>query len=172
MRWPADLDPASLRQPNGQSCGAATALAARAILEGWRPENPEVDIPRAHRILTSATSARDRFQMPWPRALGTPPWAIANTLRALTGEHIATVFARPRAAIAYDVLREQLYDRPVGVYVGNRWLPRHVVLATDATPDGVRVFDPAEGRLVDVPEQQWTQHRVGVAGWTHFWFVV
>lgn len=172
MRWPADLDPRLLEQPDGRSCGAAAVLAARAILEGWRPEDPETDITRAHRLLTSATSARDRFQMPWPRALGTPPWAVANSLRALTGQHVATVVARPRPVIAYDVLRAQLATRPAAVYLGSRWLPRHVVLAVRTTTTGVEVFDPAHGRLVDVPAERWTHHRVRVAGWDHLWFVV
>ena len=173
MRWPADLDPRDLKQPDPQSCGAASALAAKALLTGWRPTDADAEIRTEHRILTSAVSPRDRFQMPWPRALGTPPWALVNTMRQLTGRHIATVLARPRPAIAYDVLREELgTDRPVGVYIGNRWLPRHVILAVGATEDGVQVFDPARGTLIDVPERDWVQHRIGVAGWTHFWAVV
>ena len=172
MRWPADLPPALLRQPDTRSCGAASVLGARALLSAWRPEDAAHEIAEEHRLLTSARSPRDRLQVPWPRALGTPPWAVANALRALTGEHIATVFVRPRPVIGYDVLREQLRERPVGVYLGSRWLPRHVVLAVGEVAGGVEVFDPAAGRLVTVREQDWTAHRVGVAGWSHFWFVV
>lgn len=172
MRWPADLAPGTLRQPDSRSCGAASVLGARALLTSWRPEDPEHDITEEHRLLTSSRSPRDRFQLPWPRAIGTPPWAVANALRALTGEQVATVFVRPRPAIGYDVLREQLHSRPVGVYLGSRCLPRHVVLAVGAVEGGVEVFDPAAGRLVTVPEQQWTGHRVGVAGWDYFWLVV
>ncbi|MBM0124783.1 hypothetical protein [Pimelobacter simplex] len=172
MRWPDDLAPGTLRQPDARSCGAASVLGARALLTSWRPANPEDDITEEHRLLTSSRSPRDRFQLPWPRALGTPPWAVANALRALTGEHVATVVVRPRPAIGYDVLREQLRSRPVGVYLGSRCLPRHVVLAVRATATGVEVFDPATGRLVDVPAESWSGQRVGVAGWNYFWFVV
>lgn len=172
MRWPADLAPDRLRQPDARSCGAASVLGARALLTPWRPESPTDDILGEHRLLTSSRSPRDRFQMPWPRALGTPPWAVANALRALTDEHIATVFVRPRPVVGYDVLREQLRSRPVGVYLGSRWLPRHVVLAVGAVEGGVEVFDPAQGRLVTVRQQQWAEHRVDVAGWSHAWFVV
>jgi len=172
VRWPADLEPALLQQPDARSCGAASALAARALLRGWRPGDAEQEILAEHRLLTSTRSPRDRFQMPWPRALGTPPWALANALRTLTGRHIATVIARPRPAIGYEVLREQLADRPVGVYIGSRWLPRHVVLAVEATADGVQVFDPARGALLDVPRRRWLDHRIAVAGWSHLWFVV
>ena len=123
-------------------------------------------------MLCSATSARERFQMPWPQALGTPPWAIANTLRVLTDRHIATLVARPRPAIAYEVLWENVVDRPLAVYIGSRWLPRHVVLAFASVGDAIRVFDPAGGELVTVPREHWQRHAVGVAGWDHLWFVV
>lgn len=175
MHWPADLDPSDLKQPDPRSCGAASALAAKAMLSGWRPADADTGIAgqilAEHRLLTSSTSPRDRFQMPWPRALGTPPWAIVNLLRVLTGQHIATVFARPRPAIAYEIVREQLRTRPVAVYVGSRWLPRHVILAVAALDGAIEVFDPAHGRLVRVPEEDWTHHKIGVAGWSHVWFV-
>lgn len=174
MRWPADLDPSALKQPDPRSCGAASALAAKAMLSDWRPAagaDGATEIKDEHRVLTSATSARDRFQMPWPRALGTPPWAIVNLLRVLTGQHIATVFARPRPALAYEIVREQLAHRPVAVYIGSRWLPRHVILAV-ATMDGaIQVFDPARGQLVRVIEEKWVDNDFDVAGWSHVWFV-
>lgn len=187
MDWPADLRPEALKQPDQTSCGAASTVAARALLTGWRPDDPPSAIRAEHRRLTSAHSHRERFQVPWPRRLGTPPWAVAGALAALSGKRIATVNARPRPGPAFDVLVEQVCDRPVGVYLGSRWLPRHVVLAVAAVaPTGaaydvrsrddqhlaVRVFDPASGDLVTVPRTRWLEHEVGVAGWSHFWFVV
>ena len=173
MDWPTDLRPAELKQPDALSCGAASMVAARALLTRWRPDDPEAAIRAEHRRLTSAHSHRDRFQVPWPRRLGTPPWAVANALMALTDERIATVNARPRPRVGHQVLVEQVRTRPVGVYVGNRWLPRHVVLAIAADHDGaVRLFDPARGALVTVSRDRWHEHRVGVAGWSHFWAVV
>ncbi len=175
MDWPADLDPGSLRQPDQVSCGAASMVAARILLEpGWRPGDPVAEIHEEHRRLTSLYSRRDRMQMPWPRRLGTPPWAVANELSALSGHRIATVNARPRPGIGYDVLVEQVRARPAAAYLGNRWLPRHVVLVVAAAAGGaaVRVFDPARGALVTVPRERWEEHRVAVAGWSHVWFVV
>lgn len=173
MRWPADLDPHALRQPDQRSCGAASVLAARALLTDWRPRDGKTEIAEEHRLLTSSRSPRDRLQMPWPRALGTPPWAVANALRTLTGKHLATVMVRPRPAVGYDVLREQLRTRPVAVYLGSRLLPRHVVLAVGETGDGIEVFDPSGGaRLIRVPHENWAGHRVGVAGWNYFWFAI
>ena len=172
MHWPADLAPTALRQPDRRSCGAASVLAARALLTGWRPVDGGAEIAEEHRLLVSARSARDRLQMPWPRALGTPPWAVATALRALSGEHVATVMARPRPGIGYEVVRENLRSRPVAIYLGSRLLPRHVVLAVGESGDGVEVFDPAAGRIQRVPAENWVGHRVGVAGWNHLWFVI
>lgn len=172
MRWPADLDPADLRQRDSRSCGAACVVAARALLRPWRPVDPGSEVQQEHRLLTSLRTPNDRLQLPWPRALGTPPWAIASALRALTGERVTTVHARPRPHLGYDVLREQLHSRPAAVYVGSRWLPRHIVLAVAAVDGAVEVFDPAAGRLIRVLEERWTGHRVDLAGWSHFWFVV
>ncbi|KAA1427193.1 hypothetical protein [Nocardioides antri] len=175
MDWPADVRPASLKQPDRVSCGPTSVVAARMLLEpGWRPADLTSEIARTHRRLTSSRSDRDRFHAPWPRRLGTPPWAVANALTALTGERIATVNARPRPHVGYDVLTEQARTRPVAVYLGNRWLPRHVVLAFAADPTGaaVRLFDPAGGALATVPADRWREHKVGVAGWNYLWFVV
>jgi len=138
----------------------------------WRPADLATEVARTHRRLTSQRSLRDRFQVPWPRRLGTPPWAVANALTALTGEPVATVNARPRPALGYEVMAEQVRTRPVAVYLGNRWLPRHVVLAFAAVDDAVRVFDPARGALVTVPRARWRDHEVGVAGWRYLWAVV
>ncbi len=174
MDWPADLSAAALKQPDPRSCGAASVVAARVLLTSWRPDDPGAAIRSEHRSLTSTRSHRDRFQMPWPRRLGTPPWAVANALAALTGERIATVHARPRPVLAYDVLVEQVRSRPVAVYLGNRWLPRHVVLAFATADAGaaVRLFDPARGALVTVPADRWRAHKVDVARWNYLWFVV
>lgn len=172
MPWPADLVPSALRQPDQVSCGAASVVAARALLTPWRPEDPVEEIRSEHALLTSSRSPRDRLQVPWPRRFGTPPWAVANALRALTGQHIATVVARPRPAIAYEVLRAQVAQRPTAVYVGSRWLPRHVVLAVRPVSDAIEIFDPAAGALLTVGSARWSEHRVDVAGWSHFWFVI
>ncbi|MEZ0579380.1 hypothetical protein [Nocardioides sp. MH1] len=176
MDWPADVAPATLRQPDSVSCGPTAMVAARMLLEpSYRPDDLPAEIAATHRRLTSTHSARDRFQVPWPRRLGTPPWAVANTLTDLVGrERIAAVDVRPRPGIGFEVLAEQVRRRPVAVYLGSRWLPRHVVLAFDEVrhEDAVRVFDPARGETVTVPRDRWASHRVEVAGWSHFWFVV
>ena len=175
MDWPADVRPADLKQPDIVSCGPTSVVAARMLLDpSWRPDHLPDVVARTHRRLTSTHSFRDRFQVPWPRRLGTPPWAVATALTQLTDSpRIAAVNVRPRAEIGFEVLHEQVQRRPVAVYLGSRWLPRHVVLVfATAGPDAVRLFDPARGELVTLPRDRWTHHRVGIAGWKYFWFVV
>lgn len=172
MPWPADLTPDALRQPDPRSSAAAAVVAARVLLTPWRPADPAAEILAEHRHLTSSRSPRDRLQVPWPRRLGTAPWALATALRVLTGERVATVHVRPRAVIGYEVLRERLASRPVPVYVGSRWRPRHVVLAVRAIDDAIEVFDPAAGAVLTIGRARWTEHRLGLSGWDHAWFVV
>jgi hypothetical protein len=175
MDWPADIRPSALRQPDGYSCGATTVVAARVLLEpGYRPADTKAEILGTHRRLTSATDSTGRAQLPWPRGLGTPPWAVARAISALTGEKVRTRLARLDPGAAYDELVRRVATRPAAAYIGNTWLPRHVVLVVAPVEgtDEVRVFDPAHGELVTVPRACWDRHEVGVAGWSHFWFVV
>ena len=174
MDWPADVAPSGLRQPDGTSCGPTAVVAARLLLQpAWRPPDLPAEILAAHRALTGTLGPTGRTQLPWPPALGTPPWAVAGVLADLTGMRVHTVVARWRAEPAYDELVRRVASRPVAVYVGSGWLPRHVVLAFDATSDdAVRVLDPARGRLVPLPRDRWVGHELDLAGWSHPWFVV
>lgn len=175
VRWPEDLPPTALRQPDRLSCGASSMVAARVLLRPpWRPEDPAAEIRAEHRALTSTRTPRGRLQMPWTRRLGTPPWAVASALGVLSEQRIATVHARPRPALAYEVLVAQLDSRPAAVYVGNRWIPRHVLLALEAPDAGlsIRLFDPWTGEIRLVEADRWRRHRLGVSGGDFFWFVV
>ncbi len=95
-----------------------------------------------HARVTGPVDAAGRLQVPWPRALGTPPWAVARQLSA-TGASTAggcaagglprvdhrVVPAWPdRGALLDRIVAATAEGRPVPVYVGNRWAPRHVVL--------------------------------------------
>lgn len=178
MIWPDGVDPRRLRQPDRRSCGAATVVAARIVHDAdYRPPDPADTIDRTHRQLTSVAGSGGpggdgRVRLPWPRERGTPPWAIARELAALTGDRVRTHVARWRPVTSYDVLRGRVAQRPTAVYVGSAWIPRHVVLAVTDTGAGIEVFDPARGRLVVVPEQRWVAHAVGLAGWSHVWAIV
>lgn len=170
--WPDDLDPGSLRQPDGFSCGAAVVVAARMLHDpAYRPIDVQHEIRRVHRELV-ATSHAGRAQLPWPRVLGTPPWALSREWSRLHGRDVAVDLARFSPAGSYDVLAGRAAERPTAVYVGSAWLPRHILLTLETHAGAVTVFDPASGRLVRVARRRWREHEVGVAGWSHFWAVV
>ena len=135
-----------LRQPDQRSCGPSSLVAARMLLEeSYRPADFDAEVLALHASVTSVASAR----LPWPRALGTPPWAVERQLERWTGDPWRTRVVRfsPEPAVTELTV----------LYVGNRWLPRHVVLALG---DG-RYYDPARGTVG--PRR---------SGWPTLWFTV
>lgn len=190
--------PLGLVQPDGRSCGAASLVAARMLLDpdyaalvtdgthpgtGLRlPGNTAERFGREtlamHRRVTGAAVLGGGMQLPWPRVIGTPPWAVAHQLSATGGPDLAP------AAYDVDVVRALPGDtgllirrglamgRPVAVFVGDVWLPRHVVLAVDATGDSVDCYDPARGRVVAASTRAFAERRLPFGRWTTAWFVV
>jgi hypothetical protein len=148
-----------LRQPDARSCGAATVVMAEARHDPAFAERACADqdafatvVLRRHRELT-------RWP-PWPRMIGTPPWAVARALTAVTGVPHHTRLARWRRSAP---------PPPSGaLYVGSRWLPRHVVLMV---AEG-RCYEPASGRVAGVPRDAFAAGELSLAGWSTPWFVV
>lgn len=153
-----------LVQPDQRSCGAACLVVARALGEsGYAfslrdPARWRAEVLRTH---AEVISLRDsgRLGLPWPRALGTPPWAVARRLRLVTGRPWGLV--RPDLVAVTAAVRVGI---PVPLYVGSRLLPRHVLLvvevgAAETAPGaGLRVYDPARGTvrpLEDVLRTGW-----------------
>jgi hypothetical protein len=165
----------SLAQPDRRSCGAACVVVA-GMLSRAEPEPPapttfREQVLATHRRLTGPLDARGRVQLPWPRALGTPPWAVARELAALTGLRYRVRWVRTRRE-AVGSLDDAHAGSPIALYVGNRWLPRHVVLVVGATRDGLRTYEPTSGRLVTVSRATVTSRRLRLAGWDVPWFSV
>ncbi len=100
---------------------------------------------------------------PWPRMIGTPPWAVARALSAATGVPHRTRLARWHRAAAHRHLADG-----VALYVGSRWLPRHVVLMVEVD----RCYEPASGRVASVPPGAFRAGELSLAGWRLPWFVV
>lgn len=152
-----------LVQPDGYSCGAATVVAVRALRDPSyaaslrSPDRWRAEVLAAHReVRAFVDPVAGRASVPWPRLLGTPPWAVARRLSALSGRPWHPRTATPwRSGPLLAAVRTALEaGHPVPVYVGSRLLPRHVVLAVWAG-GGLTVWDPAVGRVRPLGELRW-----------------
>ncbi|MDN4173650.1 hypothetical protein QWY28_11885 [Nocardioides sp. SOB77] len=159
---------APLRQPDPLSCGASVLVVSRMLAEEEYAARAARSFPAEvlamHRRVTGPRSRDGRAQLPWPRALGTPPWAVARELALVTGSPYRVRRAR------WSTLGDA--SGPVALYVGNRWLPRHVVLVLAADGDRMRLYDPAVGGPVIVRRTAFDARRLRVAGWDRPWFAV
>lgn len=175
MRADLPFGPA-LRQPDQRSCGAACVVVARMLrshpLRSRLVGGFSAEVLSAHRVLTSATDVAGRPQLPWPRALGTPPWAVARALAVSAAVPYRTALVRWSRGSAYDSAAAAVGEHPVALYVGSATLPRHVVLVLAAGVDGLDVYDPADGRLHTVTRRDFEQARLRLGGWPHPWFLV
>lgn len=175
----------TLRQPDATTCGASVAVLARRLIggasaatlagdaaSGFGAEEFGRRVVATHVRLTSRRDAIGRPQLPWPRALGTPPWALAREMSLLTGRRHRVAFVRDRRRHLERLRAEASPASPVPAYVGNRWLPRHVVLVLGPTDAGLSVYDPAAGFPVEITADDWTAATMHVGGWPRPWLVV
>jgi hypothetical protein len=160
------------RQPDRRTCGAAVLVMARMLGEPayarWVGEAADPaarfadEAMRTHRRTNRAAG----LQLPWPRALGTQPWALARELPGR--QRVTWVRDRPRAWA-----RTMAAGRPVPWYVGSGLLPRHVVLVTGRdSEDRVRVYEPHSGATVRVTRESFVGGTLGLAGWDRPWFIL
>jgi hypothetical protein len=173
--------PVRLAQPDRRTCGPS-ALVSLLMLEseGYRDRvlegGPEAararfaaEVRAVHRTTNRALDRRGRLQVPWARALGTAPWALARHV----GGRARYVLGRRRRAAAYDRLVASLRHGPTPVYVGNRRTPRHVVLAVAALDGVVTCYEPASGRRTLFTRDEWLAARLGgCGGWPVPWAIV
>jgi hypothetical protein len=175
------------RQPDQRSCGAASLVAAQMLVDPGYAETVSGPVPGSdfarealamHRRVTGLVDARGVLQLPWPRVIGTPPWAVARQMSALSGPGRPAVDYDTRLALGdRELLVVRMSEacaagRPVPVYVGDRWLPRHVVLAIAADPDGLRVYDPARGMVTLMRTSDFVASTLPFGRWRKPWFVV
>ncbi|WP_343989163.1 hypothetical protein [Terrabacter terrae] len=191
-------------QQTATTCGSASLTVARMLADPAFAQWVRDGIPRQasdgeardrrtaaerfaayEQVVMSRTNALvgagRHLQLPWPRALGTPPWGAQGELEHGAAEpgvdyHVTWFRHRGRQGLerAYAALRERVRaGRPALLYVGNAWAPRHVVLVLP--PTGERSFDvyePSAGAVVDLPEPAFVERRLGVAGWDLPWAAV
>lgn len=166
-----------LVQPDRRSCGAASLVMARRVVHaryaGLVTDQTTFadETLTLHRRLTSLSDTVGRWQVPWPRALGTPPWAVARELRVLTGVPYAVHVVRPHRHI-WRHLRAVGPTRPAVLFVGDRFLPRHVVLVTRVDGARATTYEPASGLMLEVDRQRWERDDLGLAGWDRPWLVL
>ena len=205
-------------QQSPVTCGSAALTVARMLVNpefarwivggidpsGGPPDSrPERDRFAEHeRAVMNRTNgfraAGGQWNIPWPHALGTPPWGAKTELQYGA--------ARPGAAYALrlvrlgssDALRDAHRDlvrlvregRPALLYIGNTWLPRHVTLvlpghghghgldADGLDADGLAgdgrldVYDPATGSVTELAADRFASRRLGIAGWNVPWIIV
>ena len=166
----------ALRQPDARSCGAASLVMARRLAHeryaGLVTDQPTFahEVTTLHRRVTSLSDTAGGWQAPWPRVIGTPPWAVARELRLVTGVRYA--LHPVRLGGAWSTLLDATVQHPVAVFVGDRFLPRHVVLVTGVDGARARTYEPASGLVLDVGREAWEEGRLALAGWDRAWLVV
>jgi hypothetical protein len=167
-----------LSQPDQRSCGPSSLVAAHILLDPAyaATQNPHAfatSVLALHRQLTGA-SAFGHAQLPWPRALGTPPWAVARAMTSFAGVRYRSRVVRwGKRSKAFDSLHTALTaGHPCPMFVGD-WIPRHVVLAVAPTDSGVDVYNPAHGTLAEMKRADFEAGKLTTVGsWTRPWFVV
>lgn len=164
-----------LTQPDQRSCGPSSLVAAHMVLDpAYRPASFSEDVLALHRSLTSPSYA-GRAQLPWPRALGTPPWAVAHAMQTYAGVAYRTRVVRlgSRSAVFDAVVAALVAGRPCPLYVGSTWLPRHVVLAVEPSAEGVHVYNPGRGSIDELTRSSFLAGELTIFGrWTRPWFAV
>jgi hypothetical protein len=130
-----------------------------------------------HRLTSGIKTASGQFQLPWPSALGTQPWSLAREMTTLTGRsyRVALIVASQRSRMFNRLTSLALAGTLVPLFVGSRWLPRHVVLVLpwhDLPSDQVVIYDPASGRRYPITAGDFGAGRLDVAGWSVPWAAI
>lgn len=180
LSWAARLLAAHPRQPDRRSCGASVLVVERALrdeayaqllVDDGGAHRFRAEVLGMHRRTTGPVSLSGRLQAPWPRALGTPPWAVAGQLSASRGPAVVRWVLRRRTLLDAIVTAVES-GAAVPLYVGGRWLPRHVVLVIGADEARLSCYEPSSGRLQSVPRRALLDRTLALAGWSTPWCAV
>lgn len=191
-------------QQSRTTCGSASLTVARMLVNpafarwirlGLGKDARDDDVPDAGteeqrfaayeqvvaRRTNALVGAGGRIQLPWPRALGTPPWGALHELEFGAADPLADydlewfrLASRPALDDAYASLQRRVREgRPALLYIGDAWLPRHVVLVMPATRgQQLDVYEPSVGRVVDLPRRGFVDRELRLAGWDVPWAAV
>lgn len=188
-------------QQSPVSCGAACLTVARMLVNPqfarWitTGEGPRVDAPPGdteaerfaayERVVMNRTNrlyaGGRRLNLPWPKALGTPPWGARKELEfgaSRRGTTYTVVVLRGRLSGRLRAAHARLIElvdegEPALLYSGNALLPRHVALVLPGDGDRtLEVYDPATGLVTLLDEDSFARRRLRLSGWDVPWFVV
>lgn len=160
-------------QPDGTTCGSSSLVMSQMMNDpayalwmetGYDPATGVTD-PRTpeERFADEALKMHDRTnsyqdrdgdpQVPYPHAIGTAPWAVANEMSAGQGSGVpgtqygATTVTPSNAGDSYDAVTRAIENgHTVPLYVGNGVAPAHIVLVTGAEGDNLTLYNPASGQ--------------------------
>lgn len=175
------------RQSSPVTCGAASLVVARRLLE--RMPLPAADDPvEGHDFRTTeyATFGRTNnpwearvLRFPWPMAMGTPPWgALAELRQVVRAEGLANLrygLHQVRTGGAEQLaatLGGTGVHEPALLYVGTRWMPRHVVVVAEDAAGRWVLYDPAAGSVVEADVDELAAGTQRAGGWSVPWVVV
>ena len=190
-------DPVPVQQ-SPVTCGSAALTVARMLVDpgfaawvltgGTGPATGEFDPPALARFAAqeratmgrtnSPVAAGGALNLPWPAALGTPPWGARAELQERTRTRYAVSQLRwagtgGRRAAYRRLCSTVATARPALVYVGNAWLPRHIALLLPPEGDGaLTVYEPATAAVRAWGEEDLVQERAGLGGWDEPWLLV
>lgn len=189
------------QQQSQVTCGSACLTVARMLVdrefahwistgEGARPGVPQGRTPAerfaayeqiVHLRTNTLAVGLSAFNLPWPRALGTPPWGAKRELElgaARHGTDYDITLVRPlshgRLVEAFERVNSVVADGMPGLlYVGSRTLPRHVLLILPGNGDDrLDIYDPTDGSVRARSVRSFASHELALSGWNVPWFTV
>lgn len=198
---------AAPRQQSPTTCGSASLTVARMLADPafarWigsglaREATEDAGPPRAldvtaaerfafyEQVVVGRTNAlfggAGKPQLPWPRALGTPPWGARHELELGIGAPGSRFAVRPLRLGSRETLEGEFatlrsrvaLGRPALLYIGSGLLPRHVVLVLPATGGSeLDVYEPSTGRVVVLRGEAFVTRSLALAGWDVPWAAI
>lgn len=189
------------RQQSPTTCGSACATVARMLVDApfarWITAGEGSPVPGAEgdspaerfaaweRTVHARTNGwwgpRGSLALGWPRLLGTPPWGLKHELEhgaARAGTRYRMLSVRAHSQESLRARYRRLIDlvvegEPAVLYVGNRWLPRHVTLVLPGDRRStLHVYEPASGTVLLLDEDAFAQRRLALGGWSVPWILV
>jgi len=162
---PPELDGLDLDTPPGQDPDTGAAARFGAVQQ----------------VVKKRSNRGALCGLPWPTALGTPPWGAVAVARFPTVAYRSVLVDDSRtseiSAVLSRAVRALDLGIPVPLYTGGDLgsglaaaLPRHVVLLTGRVGDRVTVYEPSQGRVHEVAVEALASPEgpmPALGGWSH-----